>query len=99
MRQVILYPGEIGYWVAECPRLPRCISQRKTNEDTIQDIPEVIESSILPPHDHALAPPGIVFVCRIWHTSDRTFHRHLERRSLDDSALGLSGRCAPGQGT
>jgi len=27
MRQVILYPGEDGYWVVECPSLPGCISE------------------------------------------------------------------------
>ena len=27
MRQVVLYPGEDGYWVAECPSLPGCVSQ------------------------------------------------------------------------
>lgn len=26
MRQVILYPGEDGFWVVECPSLPGCIS-------------------------------------------------------------------------
>jgi len=26
MRQVILYPGENGFWVAECPSLPGCQS-------------------------------------------------------------------------
>ncbi|MCC5620153.1 type II toxin-antitoxin system HicB family antitoxin [Nostoc sp. CHAB 5715] len=25
-RQVIIYPGEDGYWVAECPSLPACIA-------------------------------------------------------------------------
>lgn len=35
MRQVIIYPGEDGYWVAECPSLPGCISQGKTKEDAI----------------------------------------------------------------
>lgn len=30
MREVILYPGEDGYWVVECPSLPGCISQGKT---------------------------------------------------------------------
>src|SRR5216684_5412486 len=35
MRQVILYPGEIGYWVAECPSLPGCVSQGKTREEAI----------------------------------------------------------------
>jgi hypothetical protein len=26
MRQAILYPGEIGYWVAECPSLPEALT-------------------------------------------------------------------------
>ena len=30
MRQVFIYPGEDGYWVAECPSLPGCISQAET---------------------------------------------------------------------
>ena len=29
MRQVIIYPGEDGYFVAECPSLPGCVSQGK----------------------------------------------------------------------
>ena len=35
MRQVIIYPGEEGYWVAQCPSLPPCISQGKTKEEAI----------------------------------------------------------------
>jgi predicted RNase H-like HicB family nuclease len=42
MRQVILYRGEDGYWVAECPSLPGCISQGKTKEEAIQNIKEAI---------------------------------------------------------
>ena len=42
MRQVIIYPGEDGYWVAECPSLPCCISQGKTKEETIANIKEAI---------------------------------------------------------
>jgi predicted RNase H-like HicB family nuclease len=38
MRQVIIYPGEDGYWIAECPTLPGCISQGKTKEEAIQNI-------------------------------------------------------------
>ncbi len=38
MRQVILYPGEDGYVVAECPSLPGCISQGKTREEAIQNV-------------------------------------------------------------
>ena len=33
MRQVIIYPGEDGYWVAECPSLPGCVSQGRTREE------------------------------------------------------------------
>jgi len=43
MRQVMIYPGEDGYWVAECPTLPGCISQGETREAAIQNIREAIE--------------------------------------------------------
>ncbi|MBL1208347.1 type II toxin-antitoxin system HicB family antitoxin [Geminocystis sp. GBBB08] len=43
MRQVIIYPGENGYWVAQCPSLPPCISQGKTKEEAIFNIQEAIE--------------------------------------------------------
>ena len=43
MRQVIIYPGEDGYWIAQCPSLPPCISQGKTKEEAISNIQEAIE--------------------------------------------------------
>ncbi|HOU15403.1 MAG TPA: type II toxin-antitoxin system HicB family antitoxin [Anaerolineae bacterium] len=43
MRQVIVYPGEDGYWVAECPTLPGCISQGETRTAAIANIREAIE--------------------------------------------------------
>ena len=43
MRQVFIYPGDDGYWVAECPSLPGCISQGKTRESAINNIKEAIE--------------------------------------------------------
>ncbi len=46
MRQVIIYSGEDGYWVAECPSLPGCISQGKTKEEAIFNIKEAIEGYI-----------------------------------------------------
>jgi len=46
MRQVIIYPGEDGYWVAECPSLPGCISQGKTKEEAIANIKEAINGYI-----------------------------------------------------
>jgi len=46
MRQVIIYPGEDGFWVAECPTLPGCISQGKSKEEAIENIREAIEGYI-----------------------------------------------------
>jgi predicted RNase H-like HicB family nuclease len=46
MRQVILYRGEDGYWVAECPSLPGCISQGKTRESAIENIKEAIHAYV-----------------------------------------------------
>ncbi len=43
MRQVIVYPGEDGYWVVECPSLPGCISQGKTKSEAKANIREAIE--------------------------------------------------------
>jgi len=43
MRQVILYPGEDGYFVVECPSLPGCISQGKTRAEAIENIREAIQ--------------------------------------------------------
>ncbi|MDQ2805694.1 MAG: type II toxin-antitoxin system HicB family antitoxin [Chloroflexota bacterium] len=43
MRQVIVYPGEDGYWVAECLSLPGCLSQGATRELAIQNIQEAIQ--------------------------------------------------------
>jgi predicted RNase H-like HicB family nuclease len=42
MREVILYPGEDGYWVVECPSLPGCISQGKTKREALKNIKEAI---------------------------------------------------------
>ena len=60
MREVVVSPGEDGWWVAECPSLPGCISQGKTKEEAIKNIKEAItcyiralEEDRLPvPEDH-----------------------------------------------
>ena len=57
MRQVILYPGEAGYWVAECPSLPGCISQGTTKEEAIANVREAIEGYILALKGDGLAVP------------------------------------------
>jgi predicted RNase H-like HicB family nuclease len=46
MRQVIIYPGEDGYWVAECPSLPGCISQGTTKQEAIANIKEAIQGYV-----------------------------------------------------
>ena len=46
MRQVLIYPGEDGYWVAEVPSLPGCISQGKTREEALTNIKEAIKAYI-----------------------------------------------------
>ncbi len=46
MRQVIVYSGEDGYFVAECPSLPGCISQGESREEAIANIKEAIAGYI-----------------------------------------------------
>jgi predicted RNase H-like HicB family nuclease len=46
MRQVIIYPGEDGYWVVECPSLPGCISQGSTKEEAVANIKEAIRGYV-----------------------------------------------------
>ena len=43
LRRVIVHRGEDGYWVAECPSLPGCISQGETKTDAVENIREAIE--------------------------------------------------------
>lgn len=57
MRQVIIYPGEDGFWVAECPGLPGCISQGKTKEETANNIQEAIQGYIAALDEDGLPVP------------------------------------------
>jgi predicted RNase H-like HicB family nuclease len=57
MRQVILYPGEDGFWVAECPGLPGCISQGETKETAVKNIRETIEGYVLALEEKGIAVP------------------------------------------
>jgi len=42
MRQVVIHPGEDGYWVAECPSLPGCVSQGRTKDEALANIREAV---------------------------------------------------------
>ena len=46
MRAVVLTGGEDGFWVAECPSLPGCISQGTSKADAIANIKEAIDGWI-----------------------------------------------------
>jgi len=54
---VLVYPGEDGYWVAECPSLPGCISQGRTKEEAIANIKEAIRGYIAALEEDGLAVP------------------------------------------
>jgi len=41
--RVVLYPGEDGYVIAECPELPGCASQGRDRTAAIANIREAIE--------------------------------------------------------
>lgn len=58
MRQIILYPGEDGYWVVECPSLPGCISQGLTKEEAIVNIKEAIKGYIAALEEDKLPVPN-----------------------------------------
>jgi predicted RNase H-like HicB family nuclease len=42
--QVTIEKAEDGWLVAECPSLPGCVSQGKTEEEAISNIKEAIEA-------------------------------------------------------
>jgi len=57
MRQVIIYPGEDGYYVAEVPSLPGCISQGATKEEAVTNIREAIREYIATLEEDSLPVP------------------------------------------
>lgn len=57
MRQVVIAHGEDGYWVAECPSLPGCISQGSTKEEVIANIKEAIEGYVAALQEDGLPVP------------------------------------------
>ncbi|MDE2888449.1 MAG: type II toxin-antitoxin system HicB family antitoxin [Gemmatimonadota bacterium] len=57
MRQVLLCPGEDGYWVAECLSLVGCVSQGATRKEAIANISEAIQGYIAALLDDGLPVP------------------------------------------
>ena len=62
MREAIIYPGEDGYWIAECPSLPGCVSQGTSREDAIVNIREAIQGYILALEEDLVFVPN-EFLC------------------------------------
>jgi predicted RNase H-like HicB family nuclease len=58
MRQVVIYPGEDGYWVAECQSLPGCISQGASREEAIANVREAIKLYIAALEEDRLPVPA-----------------------------------------
>lgn len=58
--RIIIEQDEDGYFVAECPNLPGCISQGKTLKEVKENIKEAIEGYLesLEKHDEPI-PPSI----------------------------------------
>ena len=44
---MVIYLGKDGYWIAECPSLPGCISQAETKQQMVSSIREAIEGYIV----------------------------------------------------
>jgi predicted RNase H-like HicB family nuclease len=57
MRQVIIYPGEDGYWVAECPSLPGCVSQGRSKQEAVTNVREAILAYVAALEEDDLAVP------------------------------------------
>lgn len=64
MRQVVIYPGEDGYWVAECPSLPGCVSQGETREEAITNARDAIDEYVAALEDDRL--PFLLIGSRRW---------------------------------
>lgn len=39
---ITIYPGEDGFWVAECPSIPGCVSQGESPDEAAENIKEAI---------------------------------------------------------
>lgn len=59
MRQVVIHLGEDGYWVAECPSFPGCISQGKTRQEAIANIKEAIDGYLVSLEEDGLPVPSL----------------------------------------
>jgi predicted RNase H-like HicB family nuclease len=43
---IVIYPDEDGVFIAECPSIPGCVSQGKTEEEAEQNIRQAIKECL-----------------------------------------------------
>jgi predicted RNase H-like HicB family nuclease len=70
---VILTPGEDGYFVAECPVIPGCISQGRTRDEALQNIREAIELCLENRADEGWELPAEYEMVRLPITTEKIF--------------------------
>jgi predicted RNase H-like HicB family nuclease len=46
MRQVLIFRGEDGFWIAECPSLPGCVTQGETQDAALANIKEAVQAYV-----------------------------------------------------
>lgn len=56
---VTLEQGEDGYIVAECPALPGCVSQGRTEEEALANIKDAINGILKVRQKHGLPIPEV----------------------------------------
>ena len=56
--KVIMYEGEDGWWVAECPSLPGCVSQGRTEDEAYENITEAARGYVKALKEDGLPVPG-----------------------------------------
>jgi predicted RNase H-like HicB family nuclease len=61
MRQVLIYPGDDGFWVAECPSLPGCVSQGASRDEVVTNVKEAISVYIESLEEDGLPVPPETF--------------------------------------
>jgi predicted RNase H-like HicB family nuclease len=87
MRQVVVYPGEDGFWVAECPSLPGCISQGRTREEAIANIREAIRGYVAVLEEDHLPVPVVALA---------TVRRRIARAGVKPAEVKRAVRWARG---
>jgi predicted RNase H-like HicB family nuclease len=65
MRQVIPHLSEDGYWVAECPSLPGCVTQGRTKAEALANIREATEGYLEVLREDRKEAPEDSFDCEL----------------------------------